>query len=508
MLRRKTPQGTLAAGYDATPIEWVARPTKQIILPVPPSNGQHIQLDQSPRWQNVGAQGTQSWEGTLALRGADISIGSGCVNPAMWAASSNDQLPVNDSLNPYVQDFLFQQDQMALPPADSMYIGATPYGFQPLYNPITPPTASSEDINGFMDVGHYNDVPRDSNFYGHYGAWGNGTPIQLPQAPVHQMNTVYTPPDQQLDSVNMWQSQIPAMDSVSESTFPQNIGTLYNLGHPLAGTPEVQLQHLQLDSPSHNMVYQDRVNPHSRDTVLAWAHGVYVELLASVQAQHRQSDNRAQAGDRSRSRNGSTKPGLYPRPSIQPQISGWRSNSFRSQLPLDGQVSAQHGIPGGFASDRDDGGRAKRMRPSQRHPHIGTSSSHSQSLFSNNDECSFPRNDGVAIYDGSDDVGETGNPELWGGGEQHFEKKQPVDCYSANSLNRPSSGVGHYGSFPINVSIHSGFGHVANQQSSPTQSAMLALEMLNGLCADSAWTWLDGMLLGGCLAYVRIYSPM
>lgn len=512
LLRRKTPQGTLAAAYDATPIEWTARPTKQILLPVPPSNEQDVQLDQGPRWQDVSIQGNQSWEGTLALKGADINMGSGCVNPAMWSTNSSSQLLANDGLEPYVRDFLLQQGQMIPPAADNLYNGGKPYGFQPLYNPITPPTASCEDINGFMDVGHYNDVPRDSNFYGHYGAWGNGstTSNELPQASVYQMNSMYTPPSQQqLDNANIWQHQIPAVDSVQVSTFTQHMGPPYTLAPPPAGSPEAQLQHLQLDPQSHCILTPNRVNPHFRDTVLAWAHGVYVDLLSSVQAQHRQVEGRAQAGDRSRTQNGSTKPGLYPRPPIQPQISGWRSNGFRPQ-PSNGQTSTQYVAPGRLVLNREGGDRSKRMRPSpgqdQRHPQIATSSSHSQSLFTNSDGYRFLRNDGVMIHDGNDDACDNGNTESWSGGDQYPEKKQPLDCYSASPLHRPASGVGDYGPFSVNISHH-GFGYLQNQQpSTPTASANMALEMLNGLCVDSGWTWLDGMLLGGCLAYVCAHS--
>lgn len=492
LLRRKTPQGTLAAAYDATPVGWTARPAKQILLPVLPSDGQHVQLDQGPRWQNIDAQGNQSWEGTLALRGADINVGSGCVNSTMWA---NNQISVNDSLNPYVRDFPPQQDQVVLP-VDNLFTGVSPYGFQPLYNPITAPTASCEDIDGFMHVGHFNGVPRDSNFYGHYGAWGDGSvmPSQLPQAPVYQMNNLYNP-IQQLDGASIWPPQIPSGDSVSAPTFPQDMVSLYNLVPP-TGTPEAQLQHLQIDSPSH-MIYQNRVVSHSRDKVLAWAHGVYVELLVSIQAQ---PNGRVQSGDRTRGHSGSTKPGLYPRPPIQPRISGWRSNGFRPQPSLNEQYR-------GLSSDKGDKDRCKRMRlgpgREQHHPHIGTSSSHSQSLFRSNDGHPFSRDDGVAIYDGCDDVG-GGNFEFWNGGDQYLVKKQLVDCYSTSASHHPSSGVG---SFPTNIPSYSNPGYMADQQpSSPTQAALVALEMLNGLCADSGWTWLDGMLLGGCLAYVRTHS--
>lgn len=32
-------------------------------------------------------------------------------------------------------------------------------------------------------------------------------------------------------------------------------------------------------------------------------------------------------------------------------------------------------------------------------------------------------------------------------------------------------------------------------------SAKVALEMLANLCQEGEWRWIDGMLLGGCLAY-------
>lgn len=159
----------------------------------------------------------------------------------------------------------------------------------------------------------------------------------------------------------------------------------------------------------------------------------------------------------------------------------------------------------GFAPNRGDGDRSKRMRPNpaqeQNHPRIGTSSSHSQLLFGNND--GYLRNDGVTIHDGSDDLVDNGNVESWNG-DQYLAKKQPVDCYSASPLHRASSGIGGSGGpWPLNLSPHNGLGVMPNP--SPVSAVGLAgtaLEMLNAYCAESGWTWLDGMLLGGCLAYV------
>ncbi|KAL8707306.1 MAG: hypothetical protein Q9220_007649 [cf. Caloplaca sp. 1 TL-2023] len=42
---------------------------------------------------------------------------------------------------------------------------------------------------------------------------------------------------------------------------------------------------------------------------------------------------------------------------------------------------------------------------------------------------------------------------------------------------------------------------VASAESTPSAAAVTALELLSRLCHESGWTWIDGLLLGGCLAY-------
>ena len=56
---------------------------------------------------------------------------------------------------------------------------------------------------------------------------------------------------------------------------------------------------------------------------------------------------------------------------------------------------------------------------------------------------------------------------------------------------RPNQDMPHYVS-PFQSS------HAGN---SPLGKAKDALEMLTTLCEQSGWAWVDGMLLGGCLAY-------
>ncbi|KAL8842688.1 MAG: hypothetical protein Q9170_000463 [Blastenia crenularia] len=44
-------------------------------------------------------------------------------------------------------------------------------------------------------------------------------------------------------------------------------------------------------------------------------------------------------------------------------------------------------------------------------------------------------------------------------------------------------------------------GNLIQPEPSPVNAAVTAIDMLRGLCQESAWRWIDGMLLGGCLAY-------
>ncbi|PWW77099.1 Glycosyltransferase Family 41 protein [Tuber magnatum] len=446
LLRRKTPSGTLPAAYDAAPMEWSIRPNKHILLPTPQSNSPQArsdpQLTRHLSWDNNASVGVRPWDGGGELRSADVAVGGGNIAPTVWVTQPSSQTPLDDNIDPYVRQFLLQQNQMVPPISDNIYMGGRPCGFQPFYNPITAPTAPCEDLNDLMGCGNYNPVPRDSNWYGHYGAWGNGNtaPTQLPQTPIYYVNSVYTPSPHQMNGAPLWTSQqLPAIDSVSVSTFPPHITSPYPLNPPSVNTPEVQLQLLQLDGPGSSLAHHDTTNPQFRDKVLAWAHGVYVDLLAALQAQQRQLEGNSQEANRSRTQ---LKVGLFPRPPLQPQVNNWRSDN----------ACAPHPFPFLFAA--------------------------------------------------SDNPSEHNTHDIWSGGEQSYEKKQPMDCYSAGSLHRASSGIGNNAPNILNITSLGGFGNVINQRpSSATASAVAALDMLNELCASSNWAWLDGMLLGGCLAY-------
>jgi len=65
----------------------------------------------------------------------------------------------------------------------------------------------------------------------------------------------------------------------------------------------------------------------------------------------------------------------------------------------------------------------------------------------------------------------------------------PIEGHYART---PSQDVPHYMS-PFQAS--------SQIPTSPMTKAKEALEILTTLCDQSGWSWIDGMLLGGCLAY-------
>jgi hypothetical protein len=84
----------------------------------------------------------------------------------------------------------------------------------------------------------------------------------------------------------------------------------------------------------------------------------------------------------------------------------------------------------------------------------------------------------------SDRAAGNGNPPSW-----QATQCQPESRYHGRSSNQD---IPHYMS-PFQAS--------QSHASSPLSKAKEALDMLTTLCDQSGWCWIDGMLLGGCLAY-------
>jgi hypothetical protein len=445
LLRRKTPSGTLPAAYEAAPGEFVSRPTKQILLPFQPTEGQagpHGGVNQRTGWGGNGVQAA----GTLRLKGADMSGGNGAMFSSGWPAQSSTQAAVD----PYVRHLL-QQQHLVPPLMDPVWMNYQPLGFQPMYNPITPPTASGDEVNGYMIGGNYNPIPRDNGWNNSYAVWGTGqsTPTaQLPQA-VNNMNlnVSYTPETRD----NIWSTQFASGAVGTTVSLPQ-----YAMSPQGVVSHEGSLGLAMFDRGGSlsGGVPQNVPIPPSREQVAAWAHKAYADLLTSIHAQHRTSAT----GSNSAS---SSKTGLFPRP---PKVSLKPVCRTPTQTGSTAPRYVSH-------ENEDLMDRRKRMRPNIGALGYDETSSHYHATGN--------RGPSRPIF---------GMPS-----NSYEDRKVSMDYTATSPLDQLSNGA----SF-------SPIGNPAGRSKSinPTAQAMIVLDILEKICMESNWTWVDGMLLGGCLAFV------
>lgn len=184
-------------------------------------------------------------------------------------------------------------------------------------------------------------------------------------------------------------------------------------------------------------------NAEFKEKVLSWAHGVYVDLLATIHQARRNSMSNGTADSHPRM----MKPTIYPKPPRQPGLDFTqahppdltRHNSYPSS-----QYDVQRQNIGAMGTQRsNDPTHAAPLRAHPRRPSL--------SQFAQN------RSDTHMIG-----VRDTGIPSI-----------SPFTRARGSLFN----------------------------EGSPMSNAATALDMLSHLCGESNWEWIDGMLLGGCLAY-------
>lgn len=443
-LRRKTPSGTLAAGYDGTPGDTTIQPpaSKHILVSslesgqlLSPQSGLSIEgwqqpvLDQSSRakpsnfppiYKNDSSRG-----GTI---GTDLTQD---VNGTGWVRS------LNYDLN---QTFPAQQPSQRLYLPNGAYVPTVlPATLQPCGGPTA--SAGNGPYGPYWPDGAY--IPyrpaalRDSRY---------SSPAPFPK-PLNQPSLqLYDqafnvqgsmPPGNHADSGFAWNQASMGMlnhDSSMKGNFPPRHSD--QKPFEAAANPQMLPYHTRQHSttyPSHQLnneafsPWAGPPNAHSfpnpgagstsrkskvefKEKVLSWAHGVYVDLLASIHQARRNSISSVN-GDGQGQR--LLKPSIYPKPPRQP-----------------GLDFSQPNIPGHYDlhvknSAMDDSLHSAAKLPANRH---------------------------------------------------YFQQ--------------------YGGRFAAPVSRFPG---LLNEN--PSASAVSALEMLSHLCMESEWEWIDGILLGGCLAY-------
>ena len=471
MLRRKTPNGTLAAGYDGSPVEWTSRPhaSKHFLLHA--SNvavdAGYTTVQRSDRLEaqqkyvpldNLSQGGRHGYAGLVESLKPDLG----------WAPS---YMPV-----PGLDSVL---NQSTLP--NQPYRLAGDYQVPTVLQPMWPPCLGPTSIQNTGSFGPYwpdgvyepyRPAPcRDPRFQP-----GSGGSTRAPFSQMTQTNFV-TPQrlrdceDNQYfshdrDSNEMCVPAIPHSStflSIDPGGISDDNRTILNLqdgaaqAHrhrefpwktqqpsPTLNTAYSNLRISNLDpSPSKPNVGQhaNGGNAHFREKVLMWAHRIYGGLLASIeQARRNASDNHS---------SGPHQVGFYTHP--------------------------------------------------PRRPYPSWSNRHTRHIGSDNDQSSI-------LYKSSNGVRDSGYPS--------DTAPPPLDCnsfmtsahrpYGTNSSSSPNDlRAGFFRSSNNAAQASYVPFQIAQEQytNSPSAAAIHAMEMLSRLCEESDWLWTDGMLLNGCLAY-------
>ncbi|KAF2193252.1 glycosyltransferase family 41 protein [Zopfia rhizophila CBS 207.26] len=506
MLRRKTPNGILAAAYDGTSVEQTEKPhaTKHILLPVAAeasianSNTFPYNLKQELPLRSPGAgmsndfnhvkqqDPLSDWNPSLYFE-----TGSGRAHEG-WKGAQHPSLQIDSVLNQMPQHQQPLQYQMY----GQQFCGAMEPSLQ---SPLGPTVSNDQGPFGpYWHDGTF--IPyrpaalRDPRYYAHHGPGWN--------AP--QQNGYIN------DGVGDWHTYnnaVPNISSLQQNHFqlqPSSLAPLnsYNVGrppveypvpypqshhrnHPLeyqnqALPPQFGQRHQDFTSsisssgqstpvPDHTSVAAPLAefgpqssNGQLRERVFAWAHTVYIDLLKYLQQTRKNNAH-------GRHPNGTQpmRPHIYPKPPRQPGANFSNSSSGGNTQTIERPSSYQ------FRShDRSSRDALTRRHDSFHH--------RSSSLWSSGG-------------------GESRDPEAHRRSWQQPQHQQYSNLHSLHMQGQgmdPTRTLRRMSGTSI-AGIHQSLRH----EMPPSMTAASALDAITKHCEESDWNWIDGILLGGCLAY-------
>ncbi|KAH2544112.1 hypothetical protein KXW97_002258 [Aspergillus fumigatus] len=476
-LRRKTPNGTLAAGYDGTPGDTTIQPpaTKHILVSpldsghlVPPQTGfvsdnwQQASLDQSsaakhmvfpPVFKNDASRGNiapgdmvTDVNGTGWVRSLNYIPGAdSMLNQSLPMQSAQQRFYVQNGA--YVPTVLPATLQPCLGPTASA--GSGPYGpYWPdgVYIPYRPAAFRDTRFNHLNQTGlPFFDAAQQSfnnantalpGSHGEAGGWSTAPPGILSHGTAVKGNFPPRHSEQKSLDSSLNHRVLPLHIRTNPSTgFSTNQG-----GESFSVLPASNGPGLPGAFPS---AHSRAANVEFKEKILSWAHGVYVDLLASIHQARRNSIS--QAGSDGQPLR--LKPSIYPKPPRQPGLDFSQSNS------------------------------------PEFHRHNSYPSSHYDGRHQKTNILGYSRPvDTTATFQHSR------RPSMG-----QFQQYATSDSQMLDRL-RHTGRVTVPGPAPR-------LSFSATGENSTTANAMSALEMLSHLCMESGWEWIDGMLLGGCLAY-------
>ena len=492
MLRRKTPNGILAAAYDGTSVEETEKPhaTKHILLPVTAESNipyglrQELPLRSPDEFGLAKLDHTPEWSPSLYFE-----TGSGRGHAAGLPA-----LPQIDSM----------LNQM--PPLQSSYpyqMYGYPFcaAFEPsLQSPLGPTVSNDQAPFGpYWHDGTF--IPyrpaalRDPRFYGHHGPQWN-TPHQngyiakgmgewhtYPNGAIPPMNNLqhnhyqlHQPPNTynnigrpSIDYPTPYQQsnpQNPSLDYKNQSSLPP-LGQRPQSDFSLSSGQTTPVQdHMPI--PPLTEFGPQSAHGQTRERVFAWAHMVYVDLLKYLQSTRKNSVQHTANGQQQ-----PTRPHIYPKPPRQPNANFTNSSTNNGNPP---PFERHNTFPPPF------------KYPSATHGSHGPSPSHGDAFYRAPDSTHHRSSSWISGAANPRDVNphrhswQSMLPQQFPNSHAQVQAMEPIRPL------RRMSGTSVAGAHGI-------------RHETPSMTAASALDTITKHCEESKWNWIDGILLGGCLAY-------
>lgn len=507
MLRRKTPNGTLAAGYDGSPVEWTKRKhaTKHFLLPTsnassqmtypyplaegfpkqpPPENAHFNTLGAAEQRRiqklNSNLPSDPTAEGVRSSDGTELS--------SRWRSNSVSSAGLDSVLD---QSYLYHHH----------YNLAGSHNVPTVLQPMWPPCLGTTSIYNPGPYGPYwpdgalepyRPAPlRDSRFQhqnselhldlstpqppgvSHYGQWSQArSDSQCIQATEHSSITTSVFDERTLEALaspnNLYGNTSNAGSIFSRhatATARQQFGsplvyrnkpsarkdqkaqTFDNLyGHPRMTNSGFCMPSL----PSQNEPSKSENNAHFREKVLMWASRIYGSLLTSIEQTRRNPSN-------DHSTSGIQHQSIYSTQSPRRPYPSWSNSQCRKSRSND--LS-------------------------------------SATLVSLNDEDNVLNQPLASVCEGKISlVGQVSATQLSSTKCPPLQSNQSQQRWHSRDWDSRSSSLAAQPDY-----VTPRFTSDMNA-TSPSAAAVYALELLSRLCQESGLEWTDGMLLTGCLAY-------
>lgn len=494
MLRRKTPNGTLAAGYDGRPVEWTARPhaIKHILMPMSHTMGEPKYQPRLPDWagdqspsvvvQNLASRDPVQRQllghgGTLENSGSDSEITvidrrhSG--HPAIGLDSVLNQGSILHQYGNMAGD---QPTPTVLQPMWPPCMGLTSMNTPGLYGPYWPDGAFIPYRPApLRDPRYPNQLREDPALRSSYlhalsntqEDWNNTLNQpgfrydQSHQASKYAGNVEISNhyPATQIEDQNLRFQYSPDRRILQQHHNPLVHRGKPDLSRSLSDMSDATWGSTRISGSTQPIITQPEFQNSSvqanhvfKDKVLMWAHRVYESLLFSMNHSYR---NGYHHGDRQ------LQSAVYPKAPRQSCLN--LSGNHRSISRTQENPQVRIGVPAeGLRTPPE---QEERWQPSHlSYSHLANDRSNLKQSIRNSAPHRLSRNCSLK----------------WQANDQHHSMQ-----YSGSHIQPlPTAPSTQYQS-----------------NLSPSTAATSALEMLERLCEESGWQWIDGMLLGGCLAY-------